>query len=151
MIPLDGRLPGTPESTHRHPDRTAALWPVLRVPRGAARTAAHGLAWLLLEAAVTEAFDLFYWSDSNAPRHPTGLLVPILLTVPALLMTAALASALRLDTSDRRRRLLGRVLGTLAWTAAVAASLTTLLMLVIGAADLCEMTAPLSQPALSPR
>ncbi|MCT9010346.1 hypothetical protein [Streptomyces rhizosphaerihabitans] len=142
VIPLNGRLPGTPESTRRHLDWTAALWPVLRVPRGAARTAAYGLAWLLLEAAVTEAFDLFYWSDSNAPRHTTGLLVPILLTVPALLMTAALASAVRLDTSDRRWHMLGRALSTLAWTAAVTASLMALVTLVIGAADLCEMTAP---------
>lgn len=38
VIPLDGRLPGMPESTRRHLDRPAALGPVLRVPRGTART-----------------------------------------------------------------------------------------------------------------
>ncbi|MFF3446678.1 hypothetical protein ACFYXJ_05990 [Streptomyces sp. NPDC002667] len=142
MTPVDGTLLDSPGSTRRHLDWPEALWPVLRMPRGAARTAAHGLAWLLLEAAVMEAFDLFYWSDSNAHRHPTGLLVPILLTVPALLMTAALASAVRLDTPARPWRMRGRVLSTLAWTAAGAASLMALLMLVMGAADLCEMTAP---------
>ncbi|MFD5819903.1 hypothetical protein [Streptomyces sp. NPDC127038] len=52
VTPLDGRLlPGTPESTGRRPDRKAALWPVLGMPRGA-RAAAHGLAWLLLGGAV---------------------------------------------------------------------------------------------------
>ncbi|MGW0964708.1 hypothetical protein [Streptomyces sp. NPDC002516] len=150
MIPLDGTLLDSTGSTRRHLNRPTALWPVLRMPRGAARTAAYGLAWLLLEAAVMEAFDLFYWSDGNAPRHPTGLLVPALLALPALLMTAALASAVRLDASDRRRPIRSRVLSTLAWTAAGASSLMTLLMLVMGAADLCEMTAPAVPAHLEP-
>ncbi|MFD8733662.1 hypothetical protein ACFV06_01965 [Streptomyces sp. NPDC059618] len=150
VTPLGGRLlPGTPESTGRRPDRKAALWPVLGLPR-AARAAAHGLAWLLLEAAVMEAFDHFYRSDSNAPRHSTGLLVPALLTVPVLLMAAALGSAVRPGALEGRRRLLGRVVSALAWATAVAASVMALVVLFIGAADLCEMTAPPVPARLDP-
>ncbi|GAQ66793.1 hypothetical protein [Streptomyces scabiei] len=114
-----------------------ALWPPSFPDAPHARSAAYGLAGLVLELFVAVAFDS-YWADSYRPRPPLRWLWVAGTAPSILLMCAALLGAL----ITGRKSLLRRSLSALAWTVAAFTSFSLPLLLFASGADLCETIPP---------
>ncbi|MFI1508814.1 hypothetical protein [Streptomyces sp. NPDC020597] len=122
------------------------LWPQLFRDAPHVRSAAYGLAGLVLELSIGMAFDTYYWSDSNWTRHPLGWPLAVWMTPSIWLMSGALAGAF----TARRGSVPRRLLSGLAWTVSVITSLGLLLVLVVSGADLCETIPPTVPAYLEP-
>ncbi|MFI7503348.1 hypothetical protein ACIBVL_33735 [Streptomyces sp. NPDC049687] len=119
-------------------DRLAdALWPPSFPDTPHARSAAYGLAGLVLELSVAVAFDS-YWADSYRRRPPLRWFWVEWTAPSVLLMCGALVGALTI----RRKSVLRRSLSAVAWTVSVCTSFSLPLLLFAFSADLCETIRP---------